>query len=382
MRLFIEVGPIIGERSGIGQYTKRLVEAYHKYYPKTEIYLFGFKFITQNLVLPIKKDMALNYKIIRWFPRAVYSRLFKKGINIPIDLLMGIKKNDLVLYTNFIKWPHAFNKKSIAVLHDVSFITHGEYTSPANKKYMLENVPKTIKKVSRVITISENSKKDLVKYYGLKPEKINIVYPFVDTEVINKSSAMDIKKIKSKYLITKKYFLFIGNIEPRKNLIGVLIAYSQLPEKIKQEYNLVIAGGKGWLNNEIHTKIEEINASNKYVLKTGYVPDEDIPHLISGASIFIFIPFYEGFGIPPLEAMACGVPVISSNNSSLPEAVGDAGYYVDANKPDQTTKAIKEILNNPKLRNKLIKNGYRQISKFTPEKSACQLHDALTNLDS
>ena len=373
MKLFIEVGPILGERSGIGQYTKRLIEAYHTHVPNQEIRLFGFKFITRKLTFPIDNDAKLNYKIIRWLPRGVYSVLFKKRVYLPIDLLMNIKKDDVVLYTNFIKWPHAFNKKSVAVLHDVSFITHSQFTSPANKKYMLENVPKTIDSVSHIITISKNSKQDIIKHYGVNKDKISIVYPFVNTHEIKRADNQSIEKTKKKYFINKKYLLFIGNIEPRKNLIGTLEAYEKLPAKVKDSHLLVIAGGKGWLNDEIYEKINVLNQNYKHVVTTGYVPDDEIPSLISGAEIFIFIPHYEGFGIPPLEAMACGVPVISSNNSSLPEAVGKGGYYVSADRPQETTSAVVRILGDKKLRQNLIENGYRQIKKFTPEASALEL---------
>jgi glycosyltransferase involved in cell wall biosynthesis len=377
VKLFVESSAIFGERSGIGQYTKRLVEAYHASYPKQHIKLFGFKFISRPFTPPLTKDTTLGYRLIRWIPGRAYTGSFKKGIKVPIDVLLGAGPKDVFLYPNFVKWPHLLSKRSITIIHDVSFITHGQYSSPPNRAFMLKYVPLSIKNSSHIVTISECSKRAIIEHYGVDAKNISIVYPFVDTNEFKRVDAIVQKRVAKKYSLPEKYLLFIGNIEPRKNLKNVLLAYEALPNKIKADYALVVAGGKGWLNDEIHLTIDRLVSSGHTIIRTGYVDDNDIAGLISGASIFLFIPHYEGFGIPPLEAMACGVPVISANNSSLPEAVGKAGLYVDADVPSQTTAAITTILSNKKLQERLVKAGHKQVAKFTPANSAAQLHSVI-----
>ena len=377
MKIFIESSSIFGERSGIGQYTKRLVEAYHQYYPKVQLRLFGFKFISRKFQEPIGHDASLRYKLIRWLPGRAYTGAFKQGVNIPMDVLVGARRRDVFLYPNFVKWPHLYNRKAIAFIHDVSFITHGQYTSPANRVFMLKYVPRTVSTSQHIVTISECSKQAIATHYGVKPKDISIVHPFVDTQVFYKTNIAAQNKVRKKYHLPKKYLLFIGNVEPRKNLTGVLSAYESLSTTIKNEYGLVIAGGKGWLNDAIHRKIDRLISEGHTIVRTGYIADEDVPSLMSAAKLFIFIPHYEGFGIPPLESMACGVPVICADNSSLPEAAGDAVLYVDASKPHETTLAIEKLINDKKIYDTLVARGYKQVQKFTPKISAEQLHAAI-----
>lgn len=377
MRLFIESSAVLAERSGIGAYTKRLIEAYHAEYPKQKIKLFGFRLFYRKFSPPIEKNRFLNYRLIRWFPGKIYTGLFKKGVSIPIDLLIGASSRDVILFPNFVKWPVALNKHSIAVVHDLSFIFFGQYSSAPNREYMLKYVPKTIAESNHIITISESSKKDIAKYYGIQKSNISVVNPFIDTSTFGRRSAKEVESLKHRLKLPGKYLLFMSTIEPRKNVIGLLNAYEKLPKKILAEYGLVLAGGKGWLNDDIHKKADALVKAGLNIVRTGYIADEDLATLYSGATLYVFIPHYEGFGISPLEAMACGIPVITSSNSSLPEVVGDAGLLVDANNPSETTSAIVKLLGNSELCKTMIKNGYDQAAKFNPKKSANQLQQAI-----
>src|SRR5262249_39725898 len=139
----------------------------------------------------------------------------------------------------------------------------------------------------------------------------------------------EIDTVKRKYAITKPYILYTGTLEPRKNIKGILDAYNALPPQVRATYSMVLAGGRGWLDQEIRAQLADLQHLD--LLTPGYVPDEDLPALYSGASLFVYPSFYEGFGMPPLEAMACNTPVIAADNSSLPEVVGDAGILVNAN---------------------------------------------------
>lgn len=377
MKLFIESSAVFAERSGIGQFTKRLIEAYHKQYPSQKIKLFGFRLIYRSFVAPIPKDTTLGYRLIRWLPGRIYTGSFKKGVKIPMDTLLGATTKDVFIFPNFVKWPLLYNRKSIAFIHDVSFVTHGQYSSPANRDYMLKYVPKTIAGIEHIITISESSKLDIVKHFGADPNNISIVHPFVNTNTFKRQGNTAILALRKKYKLPEKYLLFMSTIEPRKNIEGLLSAYEKLPKSITNEYALVLAGGKGWLNEDIHKKADRLIDKGLKIIRTGYIDDGDLATLYSGASLYVFIPHYEGFGISPLEAMACGVPVITSDNSSLPEVVGKAGLLVDADKPADTTKAIQYLLSHPEKCKQMVKDGYAQASKFNPVHSAQQLQRAI-----
>ena len=206
----------------------------------------------------------------------------------------------------------------------------------------------------------------------MNPAKIEIVNPAINHAVHRPASKQSIDRVKTKYGIKGQYILYTGTLEPRKNIVGILEGYSALPKNILSSYTLVLAGGKGWLDEEIEEKLTELKELN--IIRTGYVADEDLPALYSGATVFVYPSFYEGFGMPPLEAMACGTPVITSNNSSLPEVVGEAGIMIDAKDTKTLTESIEKVISNTKLQNEMIKKGIKQAKKFSGEESAKKLH--------
>jgi glycosyltransferase involved in cell wall biosynthesis len=291
-----------------------------------------------------------------------------KGLQPPIDLLYGKK---LYLYPNYTSWPMLFSP-SIPFIYDLSFIFHPEFVAGPNQRFLAEQVGKSVKRASKILTISENSKREIVDYYGVKPDDIFICYPGVDTRSFYPRSDKETAYVKAKYgIFDDKYIMFLSNLEPRKNLKGLLGAYQQLPASIRKEYALLLVGAKGWNDQEIMDMILEMRMNGDRVIQpVDYVIDKDRPALYSGASVFAYVSHYEGFGIPPVEAMACGTPVVSADNSSLPEAVGDAAVMVDASDPTSIAKGLEKALTDTELRAKLIEKGYSQAEKFTYEKSA------------
>ena len=379
MKIFIESSAIFSERSGVGQVAKRLTEAYHKQYPDQQIRLFGFKFFIRKFIPPITPDNSLKFRLIRWIPGRIYTGLFKKGMPMPMDLLIGASPKDVIIFPNFVRWPLAYNKRSMTFVHDLSFVLYGQYSSPPNRDYMLKYVPPSINKSQHILTVSESSKKDIAKHYNVPADRISVIYASVDP-IFYRREQKEVDAIRKKFNLPEKYILFVSSLEPRKNLAGLLDAYEQLSPKLRDEYSLVLAGGKGWLNEEIHAKADKLVAKGMKIVRTGYVADEDLPAIFSGATVFAFPSFYEGFGIPPLEAMACGVPVITANNSSLPEVVGDAAELVNAEETSTLVKALTKVLKDKNLQIEMVKKGYRQASKFTPERSAQQLHEAIQKI--
>ena len=381
MRIYIEGSSVFKNRSGIGSFAMRLSDAYIKKYPSDELTFFGFKFFSRPLPdFPLPPTNNVRYRIIRWMPGRVYNMLFRLGLGLPLDFFLGTRPN-VIIFPNFIRWP-VWNRriKTVPVIHDLSFIYFPQFANTVNLSDTTRFVPKAVAKGSHLITISKSSKKQIIEHYKVPAAKISIVYPGIDPAVFYPRSQADIAKVAHKYHLPKKYLLYHGTLEPRKNIEGLLAAYELLDKKTQDEYPLVLAGGKGWKDEDIQVGINRLRKLGLKVIHTGYLPDDDAPMVISGATMLIFPSHYEGFGMPVVEAMACGVPVIISNNTSLPEIVGEAGILLDKNSPAAIAKAINKLLANPALSKKYIGLGLEQSKKFTWEKSAEQLKAALEKL--
>jgi glycosyltransferase involved in cell wall biosynthesis len=248
------------------------------------------------------------------------------------------------------------------------------------------NTKQEAKKADKIMADSFSTKEDLVNIYKIDPAKIKVVYLGVskDFKPIKKDNPQ-LKRVRKKYSLPaspsggpKPFILYFGTIEPRKNLILLIKAFEALKEKtiwkgfegdVFSDLKLVIAGAKGWLYKDIFKEVEN-SKYKKDIIFTGFVDDKDKPHLYNLANLFVYPSFFEGFGFPPLEAMACGVPTIVSNASSLPEIVGDGAVMIDPYNVDELAFAIRKVLEDKDLRENLIKKGLKQAKKFSWDKTA------------
>ena len=258
--------------------------------------------------------------------------------------------------------PHFFvapltNKcKKVITFHDLSFEHYPEFFSWRKRGWqkILMNTKQEARKADKIIAVSQSTKNDLVNLYGLDSEKIEVIYSGVGEQF----RPLEIKK---RYNLPEKFILYFGTIEPRKNLIGLIKAFESLKDK---NVKLVMAGANGWLYQDI-LKTAFKSKRKKDIFFTGFVQEKDKPFLYNLAQAFVYPSFFEGFGFPPLEAMACGVPTIVSINSSLPEVVGDAGLMINPKNIDELAWAIKTVLEDNNLRDRLIKRGLKQSQKFS-----------------
>ena len=290
--------------------------------------------------------------------------------------------------------PHIFfsalskNCPSVTTFHDLSFEIHPEfYSRQKNFWHFSMNPKKLAERAAKIIAVSKSTRDDIVNFYGIKSDKIEVVYSGINKNWKLEIGNWKLDQVRKKYNLPEKYILYLGTLEPRKNIIGLIEAFEELKRTFKNPPNpslqrensniqypisniqLVIAGAKGWLCEDIFRAAGKSPVKNDIVF-TGFVKDQDKPILYKLADLFVYPSFYEGFGFPPLEAMACGAPVITSNFSSLPEAVGDAALTIDPYNINQLAAAMKEILKDKNLRNKLIKKGFKQAEKFSWERCA------------
>jgi glycosyltransferase involved in cell wall biosynthesis len=368
-KIFVDATSLTGKVSGVGHNTLELVKGMAedlRNNDKFEIVLL----IPFDKVKDLEKNGAggIPYKLIP-IPLIAYSILWKLKLLPPLDIVFG---KGIYIFPNFRNTPLIFSK-NITFIHDVSFLRYPEFTEPRNLIFLKNNIRNWAKRSDVVATLSESSKKDLQEYLQVPKDKIEIISCGIDAKVFYHRPESQIINIKQKYNIDGDYLLYVGNIEPRKNLMKLLEAY-EIVTKTLPSLKLLIIGSDGWLNEAVISKIAELQHEGLGVMRPAvYVPDEDLPAIYSGALMLVHPAIYEGFGIPPLEAMACGIPVIVGNNSSLPEVVGSAGTYVDIQSAKDISHAITNLIENKKARDELIKKGYVQSAKFSWLKSANKL---------
>jgi glycosyltransferase involved in cell wall biosynthesis len=238
---------------------------------------------------------------------------------------------------------------------------------PSLREYLERVVPRSVARADRVLADSKSTRDDLVAYFDTPPEKVEVLYSGVDSRFRPEKAPGEEERLKTKYGIESRYILSVGTLQPRKNYVRLIKAFANLPLANLQ---LVIAGGRGWLYEEIFAEAEK-HGNRVHVL--GFVDDADLPALYRGAALFAFPSLYEGFGIPPLEAMACSVPVVCSNASSLPEVAGDAALTVDPLDVNALAQAMMRVLEGPSLQQEMTDKGLAQAARFTWKKAARQL---------
>lgn len=379
MKILIEGTPAFRNRTGVGQYVFRLFDALFQIDRINHYYLYGLLFLGKKFDPPFNtKYKNVRYRLIRYLPSKVYNVLSRRVAVPPIDVLTAMR-SDITIFTNFVRTPLPLGSKSIVFIYDLSFKLFSQYSNDKNSYLMNKEVGKSAQKSDMIVTISENSKREIVDFYKVKPEKITIINPAIDHQDYYPRSQKEQERVKKKYRINTSYILYAGTIEPRKNIVTLLDAYAQLPSSIRESHSLVLAGGKGWKDKDIYQKLEEYKDLN--IILTGYVADEDLPPLHSGADLFVFPSHYEGWGMPPLEAMACGTPVITSNNSSLPEVVGNAGIMLEANDTKGFTDNIGKVIKNKTMQKTMISAGIKQARNFSWKKSAQKLHKIIEEMN-
>ena len=275
--------------------------------------------------------------------------------------------------------PHIFlssvGKKceKIVTFHDLSFEKYPEfYSSQKNFWHFSMDPRRQAEQSDKIIAVSASTKQDLVEIYHIAPEKIKVIYSGLSMKVKKEVLPQEKIYVKKKYSLPDNYILYLGTLEPRKNIVSLLKAFDRLKREDafkNSDLKLVIAGAKGWLYDEIFTTAQ-IFSSRDDIVFTGFVEDRFKPALYHMAKLFVYPSFYEGFGFPPLEAMAKGIPVITSNISSIPEAVENAAVIVNPTNPDELYRAMKEILTDPKLASLLSVQGYERAKLFDWNKCA------------
>jgi glycosyltransferase involved in cell wall biosynthesis len=266
--------------------------------------------------------------------------------------------------------PPTWRARTVLTVHDLSFLTTPHTSDPALRRYLMDAVPRSVARADRILADSESTQRDLVRHLSVEPERIRVVYPGVGPE-FQPLDSQAVGGVRARYGLDGPFVLSVGTLQPRKNYPLLIEAYGRLREldPALGDVSLVIAGGRGWLYDEIDATIERLGETARVRL-LGFVPEEDLPALYNAAAAFAMPSLYEGFGIPVVEALACGTPVVASNVSSLPEAGGDAALLVPPDDVAAVADALRRLLTDRELRATLRQRGFAHAQRFTWEAAA------------
>lgn len=369
MHIAIDYTPAIRQRAGIGRYTRGLVYALAELDAVNRYTLF-FAGQDGGAVGPAKGWPA-NFTLkgsnvpSRWLTAGWH----KLKLPLPVERLAG--DSDIFHSPDF-TLPPLRSAAGVVTIHDLSFLRLPQYAEPSLRDYLRARVPDSVTRARRVLADSENTARDLAELLAVPAGKISVVQPGVGPEFRPVRDTVLLNEVRARYHLPQWFILFVGTIEPRKNLARLITAYGQLRRQTGLPHALVLAGNPGWLNEGIYEQVSKEGLS-EHVLFPGFVADEDLPALYTLADLFAFPSLYEGFGIPPLEAMACGTPVVASNNSSLPEATGAAALLVDAEDVEGLADAMARVLGDATLRARLSDLGRAQAARFSWAAAATRL---------
>jgi glycosyltransferase involved in cell wall biosynthesis len=360
MQIAFNALPLLSPLTGVGNYTLQLARQFMELSP-TNLYTFYYGYFARRLIVSNEavhaaksylKDISYVTPTLRRF----------------VDLASKFHRKTFDIYfePNFI--PLSIRAKRIATtVHDFTFLLYSESQPKERMDYFRRQFDRRISRSDCIITDSVYVMKEVRGFLNLPAVPIKAIHLGVDHECFTRRDSLSLNRFKSAMGLSDPFILFVGTLEPRKNVRRLLQAYLELPEQIKNEFRLVLVGGKGREDHDTSRLIEKAKNRVQYL---GFLRQTELACMYNLASLFIFPSLYEGFGLPPLEAMACGCPVVVSNVASLPEICGDAAVYVDPNKTESIASGIQLVLTDEHLRSNLIERGYRRVKEFTWEKTA------------
>jgi glycosyltransferase involved in cell wall biosynthesis len=365
--------------SGVSTYSFNLIQELLKIDKENNYFLYYNS--AKKIKLP---EFEGNYSVVHTkYPNKIFNYLLQKNLSWPkIDNVLGGLDIFLAPHYNFMAL--SSGAKKVLTIHDLSFLRYPEYFSRRkNFWHQLINIKKLAHNMDVIVAVSENTKQDVVELLNIDENKIRVVYSGLEDIFIKSISNLEnnnseknlddikCKDVKEKYNLPNKYILSLSNLEPRKNLKTLISAYNKIRD-VNPDFNdikLVICGARGWRYNNIFASIEK-SKYKKDIIYTSYIDNVDKPYIYKQAQIFVYPSFYEGFGFPPLEAMASAVPVIASFSSSLPEIIDKAGILVDPKSSDELATVMTKLLKDERLRNYYIAKGLNRAKEFSWQKTA------------
>lgn len=372
MRIGIDYTAAVHQGAGIGRYTRQLVQALLALDTRDEVVLMAAGRAQTGPMLaaaPLPSPGARSWRVVSLpFSERVMTILWHR-LRLPLWVELFAGKLDVFHSPDF-ALPPVRQARTVLTVHDLSFMRVPECSQPSLRAYLMRVVPPSVRRAGVVLADSESTRNDVIELLGASPDRVRVVYPGVDACFRRVEDTGVLADVRRRYRLPERFVLGVGTLQPRKNLPRLIEAYAQLGAH--PETKLVLAGGTGWMYEGIFRRVEELGLRDA-VCFPGYVADEDLPALYTLADLFAFPSLYEGFGLPPLEAMACGTPVVTSNVSSLPEVVGAAALTVDPYDVEALANAMGRVLDDPSLRSSMVRRGLVRAREFAWSRAAQEL---------
>ena len=360
MKVCVDIQAALGQRAGVGRYVRELAAHLGAAAGGDEVVAFYFDFKRTGLADPPEGIAA---KACRWVPGRVAQAAWKRIGFPPFDWFAG--EADLYHFPNFVRPPLRRGARSAVTIHDVSFLRLPETTEERNLAWLTSQIHRTAERADAILTDSHFSAREIVELLGVAEEKVHPIWlglpPFGPPP-----SREEARKMRKALGLEKRFFLTVGTIEPRKNVPFLVKVYEALADV---DAELVLVGGMGWKTEATMRAIEESPRRDGIRMLRG-VDDAHLAALYEGAAAFVFPTLYEGFGFPPLEAMARGTPVVAARNSSLPEVLGDAAEWVEGYDAEEWAAAVRSVLGDAEKASRLRAAGVERAGKFTWEETA------------
>jgi glycosyltransferase involved in cell wall biosynthesis len=370
MRIGIDILPLRRHRTGIGNYVQGLLDLLPDVAPEHEYYLYS----NRPVLLPNPNRFhQVNDGFFSWCPGSLWL-LTRCGDLARRDRLDVYWATGAVLPPSL----HASTLKIITI-YDLVWRHCPDTTTRYNLFVQKLCAEKAIRSADLILVISQSTQQELIEVLDVSQEKIRVVYPVIPERYRPHDPLHAAEYISAKYDVPKRYMATVGTVEPRKNLKVLVEALAILKSKDQLDCALLVVGAKGWKTSELFRRIQEVGLTTSDIRFLGYMSDVDLPSFYSGAQIFLFPTLYEGFGLPPVEAMACGVPVIASNAPAMPEILGEAAILEPPDSPDRFAAAILQLLTDPELGERMRTRGLHRAKRFSPKNSMQQLLDCFTS---
>ena len=378
LRVVLDAGPAVHQRAGLARYAERLASALWQHFRDAlDLTLVYNSHSGRRLPASLGSIPALTLPLgqHRWRLGALTCQLLR------VSLVEGrLPAGDVYHATeHLLPW---MARPSVMTVHDLIFERYPQHHTRANRAFLRVAMPLFVRRADAIIAVSQHTRRDLLEVYATPPQKVYVVEEGID-ERFRPAGEADIRRVKERYSIRRPYLLMVGTLEPRKNHALAFRALARLKAE-GWPHCLVAVGGGGWLFDAVQRQVESLQLSDD-VIFAGHVADADLPALYSGADCFLMPSLYEGFGIPVLEAMACGAPVVCSKVSSLPEVAGEAARFIEPLTAEGLADAVRQVLSNPKMADKMLSDGMRQAGRYRWQRAAdetVQVYRAAARLSS
>ena len=368
MKLLIEASPIEQNNpTGVNYFTEWLARGLEQKQDSTfKVGYFYLNFLGRK---PLRNELSKTaflgnrFHQIRYIPQRIYAKLVYYNVAPPLLL----PKSDWVLFPNFYIWPLMRRSKRAVIIHDVGYLRFPEYVERKNLKFLRRVASRSIKKADLIVSNSQFTTSEIISTTGVSPKKIVTISIPVDTASFDRRHDKGRTRLKKRYEITKPYILSLGTLEPRKNLETTVLAYCDLPKKIRDTYSLVLAGKWGWDIDTLRDLIQKKQSEGFDIITPGHIDYDDKTTFFRNASFFVITSYYEGFGMPLLEALHCGIPSVAVDIPVFREVGGDACLWA-ARDAKAVASQLLSLITDPALAKKLSRAGRQRSSEFSWEK--------------